>query len=100
MALVDRIFGDEVLTLSPGGNHAFSAAVWFWATGKITRAQVVAAFSFDASDDAQLDELQAFYLSLSANERRSFHSDLEAAGILAENELLTKAQYKSLFGLT
>lgn len=100
MALIDRIFHDDP---DPGryiSNHAFSAAVWFWAEGELTRAQVVAAFNMTAADEVQLDELQTFYTSRTADEKLHFHSDLEAAGILAEQGLITKTKYKSLLGLT
>ncbi len=102
MALIDRIFRDSLIQDPPGeiSNHAFSAAAWFWATGEITRAQLVAGFGFDATDDPQLDELEAHYNGLNAQDRRVFHSNLEAAGNLAEQGFITRAKYKSLLGLT
>lgn len=101
MALLDRIFRDQ----PPGydgyiPNHAFSALVWFWATGRIGRAEVVARLGLDASDDAQLDEMVAYYQSLSNQDQKRFHSDIEAAGILAEDGLITRAEYKALFGMS
>lgn len=100
MALIDRIFHDDPDSTRNIANHAFSAAIWFWATGKITRAQVIAAFSMTTDDEVQLDMLEAHYISLSVDERRSFHSDVEAAGVLAESGLITKPQYGALLGLT
>ena len=100
MALIDRIFHDDPDGSRHVANHAFSAAVWFWAKGDITRAQVIAAFNMTAGDEVQLDELADHYQALSPQDKRAFHSDLEAAGILAEEELITKTQYKALLGLT
>jgi hypothetical protein len=100
MALIDRIFHDDPDSTRSISNHAFSASVWFWAKGDITRAQVVSAFEMTTDDEIQLDELEAHYISLSVDDRRSFHSDLEGAGVLAEQGFITKVQYKSLLGLT
>ncbi len=105
MALIDRIFRDSLEGTDEDydgyiSTHAFSAAAWFWAKGSITRAQLTAALGLDATDDAQLDELAAHYTGLTAEEKLSFHSDLEAAGILAESGLITRATYGSLLGLT
>lgn len=99
MALIDRIFHDDPDPDRNIPNHAFSAAVWFWATGKITRAQVIAAFNMTTNDEIQLDMLEAHYMTLTTGEQRSYHSDLEGAGILAEQGFLTKPQYKALLGL-
>lgn len=102
MALIDRVFRDNPDPDYAGyiTNHSFSGAVWFWAKGDFTRAQLVASFGFDASDDAQLDDLQTHYISLSATDRLAFHSDLEAASALAEQGRITRTQYKVLLGMT
>ncbi len=81
-------------------NHAFSAALWYFAKGSITRADVVAAFDMTTDDEIQLDQISTHYAGLSAADKRAFHSDVEAAGILAEGEYITKAKYKTLLGLT
>ena len=100
MALIDRIFHDDEDDLRHIANHAFSAALWFWAKGDITRQNVVDTFNMTAGDETQLDQLATHYSGLSAGDKRAFHSDVEAAGILAEGGLITKAKYKSLLGLT
>jgi len=97
MALIDRIFHDDPATSI--SNHAFSAALWFFAQGQVTRSQVVTAFNMDAIDEVQLDELITYYQALSNQDKRKFHSDIEAAGILAESGLITKALYKSFLGM-
>lgn len=98
MALVDRLAHD------PGvesiANHEFSAAMYFWAKGEITRQNVVNAFNLSATDEIQLDELADYYTGLSTEDRQEFHSRLEAAGILLEGGHLTKSQYGNLLGLT
>ena len=100
MPLIDRIFRDDPDDTRNFSNHAFSAAMWFWAKGDLTRAQVIAAFNLTTQDEVQLDQLLVHYQGLSTQEKRAFHSDVEAAGILAEDGLITKAQYKALLGLT
>ena len=101
MPLIDRIFHDDPDPVRNSfANHAFSAAVWLWARGEITRADVVSSFDMTAEDEVQLDQLQAFYVAQSNLEKRTFHSTLEAAGILAEEGLITKTFYLGLFTLT
>jgi hypothetical protein len=98
MALIDRLAHDAgVVSIH---NHRFSAAVWFWSKGDVTRQNVIDAFGLDSTDQVQLDLLRDHYLSLSAEEKLSYHSDLEAAGILLESGLITKIKYASLLGLT
>ena len=100
MALIDRIFHDDSDSTRNIANHAFSAAVWFWATGRITRQDVIDTFNMTTDDEIQLDQLATYYAGLSDADKRAFHSDVEAAGVLAEVAFITKAQYKTLLGLT
>lgn len=101
MALIDRIFRDMPNDFEGYiANHEFSAAVWFVATGRVTRAQATAALGLDVTDDPQLDELVAHYAALSIQEKRAFHSDLEAAGVLAEGGKISRTMYKNIFGLS
>jgi hypothetical protein len=99
MALIDRIdhSTDRDDHIS---NHAFSAAIYFWAKGDITRAQVIAAFTIAAEEETQLDQLAAYYGTLSVPDKQEFHSRVEAAGILLEGGHITQAKYKSLLGMT
>ncbi len=102
MALLDRLFRDNA---DPDfkdyiSNHAFSGAMWFFAKGDITRVQVIAAFDLSATDEVQMDQLITHYQSLSAEDKRAFHSDLESGGVLAEQGLISRTQYKALLGLT
>ncbi len=100
MALIDRLAHDDADLSRHIANHNFSAFAWFWSTGRKTRADIVAAFNLTVDDEVQLDELAAEYTSRSAAGKERFHSDLEAAGMLLENQLATKAEYRALFGLT
>ena len=99
MALIDRVFHDDPDPDRHLANHAFSAAVWFWAKGDVTRQNVIDSFNMTVEDEVQLDQLEAHYISLSVDDRRTFHADLESAGILAEGGLITKALYETLLGL-
>ncbi len=98
MALIDRLAHD--VAAERISNHAFSAAMYFWAKGDITRQNVIDAFNLDATDEIQLDELSTFYTGLSTDDKQEFHSRVEAAGILLEGRHLTKTQYKNLLGMT
>ncbi len=98
MALINRLAHDE--GYASIANHAFSAAVWFWARGEVTRSNVINAFNLDSEDEVQLDQLSTYYQNLPVEEKRMFHSNLEAAGILLEQELIDKSKYKSLLGLS
>lgn len=100
MALVDRLAHDGGPDATNRiANHSFSAAVYFWAKGDITRQNVIDAFNLDTTDEIQLDELSTFYTELSIEDKQEFHSRLEGAGILLESGLITKTKYKSLLGL-
>lgn len=99
MALIDRL--DHTADRDDHiANHSFSAAMYFWAKGEITQAQVIAAFNLQAEDETQLDQLSTFYGTLSTEDKQEFHSRVEAAGILLETGLITQAKYKSLLGMT
>ncbi len=100
MALIDRLFHDDPDTSRHIANHRWSAALWFFARGELTRANVVNAFGLTVDDQVQLDELIAHYQGLTATEQAKFHNDVEAAGVLAENGDLTKAKYRQFLGMT
>jgi hypothetical protein len=98
MALIDRLAHDDGVESIP--NHQFSAAVYFWAKGDITRQNVIDGFNLSATDETQLDQLSTFYTGLSAEDKQEFHSRMEAAGSLLETGRITKAFYRGLLGLT
>ncbi len=99
MALIDRL--DHRLQRGVRiSNHFFSAAVYFWAKGEITRDQLIVGLSLTPEDEVQLDQLSTFYGGLSASDKREFHSKVEAAGVLLEGGLISQAKYKTLLGMT
>ena len=99
MALIDKIDRDAK------GNvqipvHEFSAALLLWALGEITRANVITVFNLEPADEAQLDQLAAHYTGLSASDKQSFHSRMEAAGVALQGGYISKAKYISFLGMT
>jgi hypothetical protein len=93
MALLDRLYDEEITVWT------FNAAVWFWARGKLTRAQVIAGLQLAPEDETQLDILAANYLARSESEKMAFWSDLQAAGVLLSEHKITKNQYKDMLDL-
>lgn len=99
MALIDKLANDENGNIMLA-HHTFSAAGFLWATGKITRQNVIDGLGLEVSDEAQLDQLAAHYQGLSAEEKREFHGLLESVGDFLQLGLITKAQAKTLLGMT
>lgn len=104
MALIDRIARDQPFPANGHAghiaNHAWSAGLYFFAKGDITRNQLTAAFGLDATDDPQLDQLVTFYQGLTAAQKSEFHSRAEAAGVLLEGGYISRSKYASLLGLS
>ena len=98
MTLIDRLAQDE--GVAPIHGHTFSAALWFLGRGRSTRANIVNAFNLDATDQVQLDKLITHFQGLTQQEKDFFHSDLEAALVLLQEGIITKAQFKNLLGMT
>lgn len=100
MALIDRLFHDDPDELRHISNHEWSAALWFWSKGQLTKDQIVSAFNLNTTDQIQLDQLVTHYNGLTSTQKMEFHSDVEAAGILAEGGRITKAMYRAFLGLS
>ena len=98
MALIDRIARLNPLTAR--SNHLMAAGVWMWQRGDITRGQFTTALELDATDDAQLNELVAFYVALSASDKSLFFGDFSAWTIALEGGKITEASLKTRFGMT
>ena len=102
MSLADRLKQpglDEGVDAIPV--HQFSAAIILWARGKITRANVVGAFSVTVSEQVQLDQLVSVYLSKAAGvERSDYLTLIEATLSLLERGIITPAQTGSFLELT
>ena len=69
MSLLDRLRGIEAPRLSA---HGFQAALSEWADGAtgFTRATIIAQFSLEAADEAELDILKAHYDSANTNAKK------------------------------
>jgi len=97
--LVDRLGPDYEPQAERIAIHNFSAAMFLWAAGKVTRADVISAFTIIPAHEAQLDALKTHYLSLTANEKSAYHGLVESAGVWLEAGFLTIAQFKTIIGL-
>jgi len=86
MALFDRIVGVPGTTKI--SVHNLSAAFREWEAGKVSRADIIAAFALQADDLTQLDQLKAIYAGKSAEKKAEFVDLFEAIGLLAETHLL------------
>jgi len=80
--------------------HNFGAALFLWASGDRTRAQTITALELDPDDEVQLDEMVTSYNALSANKMREFGAKVEAVSILLQDGKLTKAEAKTILGMT
>lgn len=94
--LIDRFGSGEEGGIS---SHEFSAAVFFWTVGEVTRAEVIAAFEVTLTQETQLDALQTYYGTLSATDKLMFRDRLESALILLEGGKINQTKFKSLLGL-
>lgn len=100
MALIDRLARDDPQPPNEHiANHSWSAALYFLAKGDVTRAQVVTAFTLSADDETQFDQITAFWGTQTAAQKAEWHSRVEAAGILLETGIISRAKYQSLLGL-
>jgi hypothetical protein len=100
MALVDRLARIEPEPAEGYiANHAFSAGVYLWGQGIVTRAQIVAALALTPTDEVQFDQMKTHYDGLSTAKKDAFHGKLESLGILLETGYITKAFYKTQLGL-
>lgn len=97
MALIDRVGTGLSNSIS---SHSFSAAVYLWSRGVLTRNQIVNAFSLSVDDQVQLDQLATFYGTLNNTEKGLFFGRLESLNILREEGYITTQEYKNLLGLT
>ena len=100
MALIDRIDHTDPDSSRHINKHAWSGAMWFFAEGDFTRAQIVTAYNMTVEDEVQLDQLIIHFQGLTPGKKAKFHNDLEAAGNLLEDGKITSAQYLNLLGLS
>jgi hypothetical protein len=100
MALIDKLARDGDPNDPWISYRAFSAGMYFWALGEITRQDVIDAFSLEATDETQLDELASYYTGLSADEKAQFFDRLFNACVLLREGHITRNKFKSLLGLS
>ena len=101
MALVDRLSRLQPEPIDGFiANHAFSAGVYLWGQGIVTREQIVTALGLTVEDQVQFDQMKTHYDGLTTAKKGDFHGTLEALGILLEMGYITKAFYKTQLGLT
>ncbi len=98
---IERIDDDSIRNMN---NHAFPAAVWWMVRGKITRAQLDAAFDMDAEDKVTLDQMATAFNALTGpalttDKIQFYYGDVYAAGVLLESGLIDQAKWRSLLGL-
>ena len=98
MALIDKLFPDD-----PDDDnlpiHNFLASLHLWTRGKVTRANVISAWSLETADETQLDMLKTKFDSLTGANKWMWYEDLKAVLYLLEAQKITKAQAKTLLGL-
>lgn len=100
--LVDRIAQDDerghAYSLSA---HEFSAALFLYGVGELTKAQIEGSIQppFGAADQTQFDAVITYINGLTANQKLAFHGRIEACNVLLQSGKITKAKYKSMLGI-
>jgi hypothetical protein len=92
MALLDRFSNDISV-------HGFTSAMALWATGDITRQNIIDSWTLTAEDQSDLTKLENFYSGLTNNGKIAFKNKLESVLILYEEDRLTRQQVINLLGL-
>ena len=104
MALINRLAQDD--GYDSISSHTWSAALWLFAKGELTKSNIIAFFNLDLVNDVpQLDQLIAHYQGLTVSLKAEFHSTLESATIALQAKkndgtpAITKVQYLSMLGM-
>lgn len=110
MALIDHF--DRNAGIEPPHNgyaslpsHQFTDALYLWASGEITKANVIAAFGLTEgagdADEVQLDQMAANYSAQpNAVAKLEYIHKVEAVLRLYETSRITQAQAKSFLSVT
>lgn len=96
MALIDR-FGP-----SPDdrfSTHAFSAMIYLWKRGEITRNKVVNEFGLNGAEQNQLDDIGIHYDYLNSEAQATYRGLVEGALIAYEAGHITKAKVRNILGM-
>ncbi len=80
--------------------HLFSAALTLWATGHITKQNIVDFWSLDATESTQLDQISAAYAVLTATQKAAYHGSIEAANIAIQHGAINVTKWKAILGIT
>lgn len=105
MALLDHFANDAGTETGENGferlpAHQFTDSLFLWAIGDVTRTQVVNAWSLDATDQVQLDEMAANYVALVGKDNKNeYINKLEAVLRLYEYGTINETQAKGFIGL-
>lgn len=96
MTLLDHFAPDAGMELGQNGFeqfsvHLFTAALNLWAKTTVTRAQVIAAFGMDATDEIQLDLIKAVYDGKNNTGKPLYLHDIESALIAYEEGKINQA---------
>ena len=101
MALFQRITATDSTKILV---HRFGAALREWASGGVTRAQVIASFNLSTGETVELDALKATYDALSSGNangaftKAAYTQRLEDVFLLCETGDYTEAQAKTRLG--
>ena len=102
MALQDRLHQPgltEDIDAIPA--HQFSAAMFLWADGTITRANVISEFNITVAEETQLDQLKASYdAKASGLLKLAYILRIEKVLMLFEKGNINLTQMKTMLELT
>lgn len=97
MALIDRIVHSATGDIPI---HEFSAAIFLWANGDITRQNIIDLWSLSVDDVTGLDALKVKIDAESTVAAKSnWIHKLESAGLFYANGVITATKYKSIMGV-
>lgn len=81
-------------------SHLFSAVMFLYLTGRVSRNIVVNRLNLNAEDQIELDAIKIYYDGLTNLEKASFHGLIESLNILRSDNLINTQQYNNFLGLS
>jgi hypothetical protein len=101
MALINRIQHPGIDPETAIPIHKFTAAMTLWASGEITRQNVIDKWVISVGDQAGLDTLKTAIDALGTVQLKvQWLNKLECAGLFYEDGTITADKYKSIMGLS
>jgi len=97
MALIDRLKPDA--DDDKISSHVFSAVVYLWNRGKITRAEVISKLGLLTADEVQLDALDSTYQALPPPHQIAHHGLIESCVIALEEGMITPQEMETILGM-